>query len=115
MTADAPIGSGVELVQILRLLAEVEVLAGFAHLIVALDGGDGGFHGQAKLLGQLFDGVGTEGVDELGEYADVERRILFLQVALHDELRNSALGVFHVVVVIDLAIPAGTPPSVYSM
>ena len=106
MTAGAPEGSVIELVQVLRGLAEVDVLALLAQLVVAVEGFNGLLDGQAELLRQFLDGVGAEGVDQFGEDTDMEAGILFLEVAGHDEVRHTRGGVRHVVAVIDLAIPA---------
>ena len=106
VTADAPEGSGHKLVHIFRILAEIEVLALLTQIIVAVEGLDGLVDRQPQLLGQLLDGVGAEGVDQLGEDAHMQAGILILEVAGHDEIRHARVGITHVVVVVDLAVPA---------
>ena len=76
MTAGTPEGSRLDLVQILGGLAEVKVLALLTQLVIALEGLDGRLDRQAELLSQLLDGIGAEGVDQLGENADVQAGVL---------------------------------------
>ena len=108
VTADAPEGSGLDLVQELGVLAEVGVITGIAQLIVVLDAGQSFFLGQAQLFNQLFQSVGAEGVDEVGEHAHMILSGAFLHVLLHGNggYQHGHIHVVHVVVVIDLAVPA---------
>ena len=53
MTADAPVGSRVKLVQVFGGLAEVQVLALLTQLVIAVEGLNGLVDGQTELLCQI--------------------------------------------------------------
>ena len=105
MLADAPEGSGDDLVHVSALLTEVHVSALVAQLVVAVDGLLQLVCRHAQQTGQFFDGVGLVGIDEVGEHA---LRVLHGtgDVLGHHLLRHGAVGVAHVVAVVDLAVPA---------
>ena len=62
--ASAPERSLLDLLEILRVLAEVLVEAGVDELVVALDAGNQGIGGNLDLLGELLEGIGAVQVDE---------------------------------------------------
>ena len=62
--AGAPERSLLDLLEVLRVLAEVLVEAGIDELVVALDAGNQGVGGNLDLLGELLEGVGAVQVDE---------------------------------------------------
>ena len=103
--ADTPEGSLLDLVHIGALLTKVHIAALVAQLVVADDGLLQLIGGDTQQTSQFFNGISLVGVDQVGKNT---LRVLHRtgDILRHHLLRHRAVGVVHVVAVVDLAVPA---------